>query len=285
MTTPRVSVIVAAYDAERFLATAVESVLAQTCADLEVIVVDDGSADGTARLAKELEVRDPRVRLVRKPNGGLSSARNAGMSAARGGYLCFLDADDVLLPDKLERQLAFLERSPECDLVYSDHYLGDERLAPLALECRRPPDVPFAELLSYCNWFAPMSPLVRRRLVDRVGHFDEALSSAEDWDYWIRASRCGVLAYLPGPVAIYRTHPGQMHHDLARMRENQARVIRKHFPPGSREWRLAHAAQDWSDAKRAHARRRHLRTAVHLLGLAWHTRSLRDLRRVVRHAY
>ncbi len=278
---PLVSVIVPAYNAERFLGDAVRSVLRQRWRHLEIIVVNDGSSDGTAERAERFAANDRRVRVVHKKNGGLSSARNAGMAAARGDLLCFLDADDIQLPDKIERQVDFLNRARSCDLVYSDHYVGDSDLTPLWLECRRPPPVPIEELLVYINWFAPMAPLMRAELQARVGTFDESLTSSEDWDFWLRAARRGVFAYLPGPVAIYRTHAGQMHRDLRRMRRNQDSVIRKHFERGSPEWRITQAARAYNEAKRFWGERNYAGVVARLLGTAWHARSPRAFDKVV----
>jgi glycosyltransferase involved in cell wall biosynthesis len=284
-TTPLISVVVPAYNVERFLADAVGSVLGQTWKRLELVIVDDGSADGTPELARRFAAEDSRVRVISRANGGPSAARNTGIAEASGELICFLDADDALLPDKLERQVGFLEFFRSCDLVYSDHYIGDDRLNPLRLECRSPPPLPLPKLLAFCNWFAPMSPLMRTHLVRQVGGFDEDLRGAEDWDFWLRASHHGVLAYLPGPVGVYRTHPGQAHHNLERMLENREKVIRKHFQPGSEEWRLAHAARAWSDAKRSRASRNYTRMAFKLLGCAWHARTRRDLRNILDFAY
>ena len=146
-TPPLVSVIVPSYNVERFLPDAVASVRRQMWKELELIIVDDGSTDGTAELAARFAAEDPRVRVVRKPNGGPSSARNAGIAAARGELVCFLDADDMLLPEKINRQVAFLEFFPGCDLVYSDYYVGDDILNPVFLKCKRPPAVPMREAL------------------------------------------------------------------------------------------------------------------------------------------
>ena len=113
----RVTVIIPSYNAEAFLSDAVTSVLHQTWRELELIIVNDGSTDATRSIAEQFSQKDHRVKIVDKPNGGLSSARNAGMAAASGDTICFLDADDSLLPDKLQRQVAFLEQFPGCDLV------------------------------------------------------------------------------------------------------------------------------------------------------------------------
>ena len=280
-TTPRVSVIVPSYNVEPFLADAVRSVLRQSWTDLELLIVNDGSTDGTPGLAARFETEDRRVRVVHKQNGGLSSARNAGISAARGEFICFLDADDAILPSKLEKQVAFLDFFRNCGLVFSDHYLGDAHLNPITFENKRPPNLPMRDLLTYTNWFAPFSPLIRAGFVAKVGSFDEDLKSAEDWDYWVRASRSGTLAYLPGPVGVYRTHPVQMSKNHQRMRANQDKVIRKNFEQGSSEWRNVQAARAWSEAKIAWANRRRLRMATMILRSAWRARSWSRMKKVM----
>jgi glycosyltransferase involved in cell wall biosynthesis len=277
-TTPLVSVIVPAYNAERFLGEAVESVLRQTWHEIEVIIVDDGSSDGTAALAERLAASDPRVRVIHQENGGLSSARNAGLAASRGEYVSFLDADDVLLPDKIGKQLAFLTQFASCDLVYSDHYVGDSAATPTLLVSKRPPPLRAAELLVFRNWFAPFSPLLRAELARRVGGFDESLTASEDWDFWIRASRCGALSYLPGPVGVYRMHAEQMHRDLARLRANQDKVIRKNFPPGSPEWHITQAARGLAEATELWAGRSYTRMVRRLVDCLRHARSYRALK-------
>ena len=277
---PLVSVIIPAYNAARFLRDAVASALGQTYEELEVVVVNDGSSDATAALAEQLRSEDARVRLLHEENGGPSAARNAGMAAARGELLCFLDADDVFLPDKLERQVAFLQFFPACDLVYSDFYVGDEQLNPISLWSRSPPDVPLRELFSYCCWFAPFSPLVRASAAAKVGGFDESLRSSEDWDFWIRAVEHARFGYLPGPVGVYRLHSAQMHHAEDRIRRTSERIIEKHHARGSGEWHIARAAMAWSYAKRQRVAGEYGSMAANLARLAWHVRSVRTLKHV-----
>lgn len=276
-----VSVIVPAYNAERFLADSVRSVLGQTREELELVIVNDGSTDRTGELAHSFRAADPRVRVVDKPNGGLSSARNAGIARARGELLCFLDADDVFLPDKLERQVAFLELFPSSDLVYSDHYVGDASLAPVLLDRRAPPAIPMRQLLACRNWFAPMAALLRAGLQRRIGLFDESLAASEDWDFWIRASETGILSYLPGPVGVYRTHGAQMHNDARRMREAQEKVVRKNFHPGTPAWRMAQASLAWLDAERHWGRRNRAIAFGRMCQSLWHAQSRRTFRDVM----
>jgi glycosyltransferase involved in cell wall biosynthesis len=281
---PRVSVVIPSYNAEAFLADAVQSVLRQTWRDLELVIVNDGSTDSTGALAERFREGDARVRIVEKPNGGLSSARNAGIAASSGDLICFLDADDILLPNKLERQVSFLDDFPGCDLVYSDYYIGDGELTPIWLESVRPGHPRMDQWLLYRNRFAPMSPLLRARLVAATGDFDQTLRAAEDWDYWIRAAQLGRFSYLPGAVGVYRVHPGQMHHDLELMRSNGRRVADKNFQRGSRNWRVLMASWTWSRGRDASGLRRLALLPVTLAQTAWIARSPRILRDVLRWA-
>src|SRR5689334_21141299 len=106
MSGPLVTVVVPVYNTLPYVADALESALAQTHRELDVVVVDDGSTDGSSGVVVELAAREPRIRVVRQPNAGLAAARNAGLAAAAGEYVAFLDSDDLWLPEKLERQLA-----------------------------------------------------------------------------------------------------------------------------------------------------------------------------------
>lgn len=275
---PLVSVIVPAFNAEAFLADAVRSALAQTWKTLEVVVVDDGSTDRTGAIAHELAAADGRVRVLHGPNKGVSAARNQGIAAASGSLLCFLDADDVYLPDKVERQVAFLDQFPACDLVYSDYYVADLSLAPGLLICRRPPFL-ISDVLTFRNWFAPLSPLLRASLAERIAGFDETLAGSEDWDYWIRASECGLLSYLPGPVGVYRRHSNQTTRNWELMRKHIERVIVKHRRRGSEAWGNSRATASKMLAEHAWACGQYASMLWYLAEYAWYMRSRRRRRR------
>jgi glycosyltransferase involved in cell wall biosynthesis len=279
-TTPLVSVITPAYNAERFLAVAVRSSLEQTWPNIEVLVVDDGSTDGTAELARCLAAADDRVRVIEKAHAGVSAARNAAFAVARGEFLCFLDADDMMLPDRVERQVSFLRLFPACDLVFSDIYIGDRELTPVKFVCKRPPVLPVNELLLYRNWIGMLSPLLRASLRRKVGGFDEKLTHSEDWDYWIRCAEVGNLSYLPGPVIVKRSHEGQASEDWRKCREGFTRLIEKHRAHRSREWRAAQAARAWLDAQRHWGRREHVPMIGRLCESLWHARSRRIVKNV-----
>lgn len=227
---PLISVIVPAFNAAAFLPDALNSLLRQTHRNLEVIVVNDGSTDDTAALLAAWCARDPRVRAVHQQNRGLPAARNAGLSVARGDYIAFLDADDVVHPIKLEHQLAYLTAHPDADLVYSDYGTADAALQPLTEEVIGIKRLPLREVYTYTNVFPVMSPLLRRTLVERVGGFDEQLRACEDWDYWVRCERVGTFGYLPGSYATYRMHGTQMHRGLDFMLRYARMAATKNYP-------------------------------------------------------
>ena len=247
---PLVSVIIPSYNSARFLADAVISVFAQTYSPLECIVIDDGSTDNTGQILQQLVIRYPHLKTATKRNGGPSSARNLGMRLSSGHLVSFLDADDVLLPGKIERQINFLETHPDVGLVYGDYMVVTENLHPLALfTAEMPRNLQPLDALCYRNWFNPLVPLIRRSVIATVGDFDEELAVAEDWDYWIRCAKVTRMSHQPGAVAMYRQHRDQVHRNYSRMRYACLRVITKHFRQDETRFRAAMAAIDIRDAK------------------------------------
>lgn len=202
-----VSVVVPAFNAEETLRQAVDSVLRQTVADLEVIVVDDGSSDST--LVRASETGDPRVLAIKQKNAGPSAARNHGASAARGRYLAFLDADDLWLPRKLERQLAILKEFPGVGAVQCGVYCVDKKLQVIDVRPCVPSRNPLWDAVNFRNLPAfPSTVLFRSEAFEQVGPFDTTLTGLEDWEMAIRTAwRCG-LASVPEPLALYRMHLG-----------------------------------------------------------------------------
>jgi glycosyltransferase involved in cell wall biosynthesis len=201
---PAVSVIVPLYDTREYVAAALDSVLAQTFDDLEVIVVDDGSTDGGGQIVQEYAVREPRVRYIRRENSGPAAARNAGIEAAHAAAIAFLDSDDLWLPEKLERQLPLLR---DDTVVHSDALvlrdgaqLGEERIGAHF----EPGDV-FGYLLRETPTAPLLTTLVSRELLLEHGCFDASLVGPEDYDLWLRLAAAGVrFEHVPEPLAIYR---------------------------------------------------------------------------------
>lgn len=219
------------YQGREHLADAIESVLAQTFERFELIVVDDGSTDGSAAVARAYAERDPRVRYKRQENAGQGAARNAGIDAARGEALAFLDHDDLWQSNKLARQLPLLD---ETTVVYSDAYIlreggtgRDERFND-HLD-GRPGPVTVRSLLSG-NPIPILTTLLSRRLLLEHGGFsaDRALQGVEDYDLWLRLATAGVtFTYVPEPLATYRVHSASLSADRVRMESARLALLRE----------------------------------------------------------
>ena len=232
--TPLVTIVTPCYNGEKFLARTVESVLGQTLADWELVIVDDGSTDQSANIAAYYADQDPRVRLCQQENSYLSKARNRGFQEAspESPYLFFLDADDVLLPQALKILTSYLARQPEAGLVYcafrcideNDKILaGDEyewavprRYEPTLMQClgvRYMPfqsgPVPLSSLSGY-HLALPSCSLIRRDAFEAIGGWDEAFSAArvdcEDKDLVMRISLHCEVHFLAEYLMFYRRH-------------------------------------------------------------------------------
>jgi glycosyltransferase involved in cell wall biosynthesis len=206
---PAVSVIVPAYNAASFLSETVQSALAQTFADFEVLISDDGSTDGTFELAQQWSRTDPRVRSITGPNGGTASARNRAMELARGSFFALLDSDDVWFPTFLESQMAVFERHPEVDVVTGNaRSLGGpfdgQPLRPAGGDCR---PLSLLAMIEDENAVCVMS-VFRRTVFDRIGGFDRKVVYSEDYEFWVRAALAGFTFLAnPKPLAWYRRRP------------------------------------------------------------------------------
>lgn len=190
-TTPLFSVIIPVFNNRETVARAIESVLAQTHPAVEIIVIDDGSADGAADLIQKV-FRD-RVNLIRFPeNKGPSAARNAGIEAATGTHLAFLDADDSWLPQKLQRMADVLKTHPDAWLLFHDHALVPQISSPVS-----PKRFPLRGLLLRNPVATPCAVVCRSAL-----RFDEKLRWMEDYDYFLRHAEAGPVYYLPETLTV-----------------------------------------------------------------------------------
>lgn len=203
-----VSIIIPAYNAAKTIQETLDSVVAQTHVDWEAIVVDDGSDDETRQVVREFCQNEPRIRLVLQEHAGVSAARNRGVAEATGDWLLFLDADDLILENHLERLLARLADDPHLDAVVG----GWARLAPSGELIEAPqsslPEEPFQGLAQYCL-FPIHACLVRRALVVAVGGWDPSFTTCEDWDLWLRVARSGArFGAISDLTALYRTNVG-----------------------------------------------------------------------------
>ena len=183
--TALVSIIIPAHNAASVLEATLRSVQTQTWIGFEALVIDDGSADATATVAQRFAERDARFRLLSQPNAGVSRARNAGLDRARGELIAFLDADDVWLPEKLERQIALFNADARTNCVFSNYWFWDgTQDLGLGQEKRRKfREGTVGPQLAEGNLFLTSSVIVPRATVEQVGEFDPALAIGEDWDY------------------------------------------------------------------------------------------------------
>jgi glycosyltransferase involved in cell wall biosynthesis len=203
-----VSVVVAAWNQAAWLGQAIESVRAQTLADWELVVVDDGSTDATREVVAR-HAGDGRIRYVHQAHGERSAARNRGIAASSAPLLAFLDADDLWLPEKLAKQVAALDADPAAGLCYTPARFVDAAGRPLPI--RKPPRTiagqVFARLMRG-NVIILASVLVRRSCLDEVGGFDASLPAygCEDWDLWLRIARRWPFAVVDEELTLYRRH-------------------------------------------------------------------------------
>jgi glycosyltransferase involved in cell wall biosynthesis len=230
-TEPLVSVIVPTYNYARFIIQTLDSLRAQTYENWECVVVDDGSTDDTREVVAGVASRDARVRYFRQENRGQPAALNVGLRLFTGELLQILDADDLIEPRKLELHTACLLERPEVDIVYGDvrYFRGDdvgERLHTMRGEnTPRKLNVSGAgrgvlRRLVHSNITTVNAPLMRRRVVEAVGEFDERLAPVQDWDYWLRCALAAMRFRYDAPegsLALVRVPHSSASQNLARM--------------------------------------------------------------------
>jgi GT2 family glycosyltransferase len=199
---PSCSVIIPCYNGARFLPATLGSLLEQTRPPDEIIVVDDGSTDDSGEVASRFS---PRVQLLRQTNRGESVARNAGLRAAGGEYVVFLDADDLLAPEAIERSSAAVESVPGAVAVLGVVLFTDDRAVPL--DHYVPTFTGFFPMIIRTNFGPPHCWFTPRNLAMRVGGFREDLVHSEDWEFWGRIALTGApLVCVPYEGALYRKH-------------------------------------------------------------------------------
>jgi glycosyltransferase involved in cell wall biosynthesis len=260
-----VTVVVPTHDRGGLLASTLRSVLAQRGVDLDVVVVDDGSTDGTRDLVAG--IADDRLRLVRHDEPRrVSEARNSGVRAATGSWVAFCDDDDVWAPDKLAEQLAAARRLGR-DWAYAGVVTVDDALRPVAAPPTPTPEQVVRELPRYnAVPGGGSNVLVRRELLDRAGPFDPGLRNTEDWEMWLRLSRLGPPAVAGRRLVGYRVHAANASLDVGEILAGVARIERRHQTRVDRgrihRWlaesclrqgRRGQAVRHWATAARAGA--------------------------------
>jgi len=207
---PRVSVLMPVRDGAQWLALAIDSVLAQTFADFELLVIDDGSSDRSPEIAADHAVRDARVRLVRQDALGLVAALNRGLREAQGDLIARLDADDLARPERLARQVAAMDANPRLNLIGSWAEKIDAEGKPAGALTPPSDRQELRDTLARTNPFVHSSVMLRTEAARRAGGYRAAFEAAEDYDLWLRLSEHGDIAIIPEPLVLYREHGGNV---------------------------------------------------------------------------
>ena len=226
----KITVIIPCYNREKFIAEAVESVINQTYRNIEIVVVDDGCTDNSREI---LERYSDRIRILEHPgraNRGQSAALNVGIRATQSEYVAFLDSDDLFAPDKIEKQIRFLEDHPQFGLVYANGHAIDENgniMYRIYSGNHQEHSDPNRVLLD-CYFLLPNNALLRREVLGQSGLFDESLRSAQDHDLAIRIAEVTKIGYLDECLFYYRRHRDSISNKNAKLRwQNGYKILRK----------------------------------------------------------
>jgi hypothetical protein len=225
--TARISVVIPTYNCAQWIGQALDSVLAQTMAPAEVIVVDDGSKDDTPGVMERYVARG--VQYIRQPNSGVAAARNRGIAQSSGELIAFLDADDTWHPRKLEIQVPVLASRPELGLLATALFDPVETTDPGQIPESRDVAIIAWRKLVVKNYLATSSILARRAAIDSAGEvpFDTALQGPEDHDLWIRIAEVAKVGKLDLALTGYRSVPGSLSKQAQKMEAGMTRILQK----------------------------------------------------------
>jgi len=233
---PLVSVIMPAYNAERYIADSIRSVLTQTYSDWELVVVDDGSTDQTSEVVRELAARESRIKYVHQENGRLGKARNIGILNSSGQFVAFLDSDDLWLPEKLELQVR-AQQTTDADVVFAGGYIffdenaKDETICYPIVSGRLAGAELLDRLLKF-NFIPVLSVMMKRKCFDEAGPFEEGkpFHGCEDYDLWLKlAKNRAVFFGMDQKLVRYRRHAGAMTHKDSHVLKPMLLVVQRHI--------------------------------------------------------
>jgi glycosyltransferase involved in cell wall biosynthesis len=227
MSAPLVSVIIPVYNSANYIVDTINSVLQQSISDLEIIVVDDGSTDDLRHVLTSI-IKEKKIEYIYQNNQGVSAARNHGYRRSCGNYIAFLDADDVWLRDNLEAKLNKFG-SADFGLVHADAFVIDEHSNRIGQTLSGNEGNLLNDMLAWNGTQVPgpSSILVKREVLDKIGLFDEQLSTSADQDFFIRVAICYKIGRVERPTWMYRVHGNNMHKNIARMEHDVLRVFQK----------------------------------------------------------
>lgn len=235
---PIISVLMPVYNAEKYVAEAVESILNQTLGDLEFLIVDDGSSDGSLAILKRYAEIDQRICLVSRPNTGYIPALNEMLELAKGKYLARIDHDDVALPERFAKQFEYLEQHPECVVIGSRLLLIDSDGDPMRefVDLLVHQQIDNQHLEGNVHIFHP-AVMMRREAFEQVGGYHDDHPCAEDLDLFLRLAECGQVANLPEVLTKYRQHLASQGYALQQLTRHSLHAatdsarLRRGLPP------------------------------------------------------
>lgn len=241
-----IDVVIPAYNAARYIEETLSSVASQVDALYKIIVVNDGSTDRTQELVSQFAAKHPylSIQIIEQANAGLSAARNAGIQASTAPYIAFLDADDLWLPEKLNKQLAVFNKikNDKLGLVYCAYGAISEDSARLPSVAVISPSLrgDASRKLLQGNFISGSgsAALIKRTVFDAVGLFDEKLQAGEDWDMWLRISRNFLVDYCPEELVLIRLHEANMQKDTLRMLSADLMILNKFVLAGQMSYFL-----------------------------------------------
>lgn len=224
----KVSVVIPTYNSVKFVTEAIDSVLAQTFTDFEILVIDDGSKDETREVLAEKYGK--LIRYLYKENGGVSTARNFGIENAKGKYIAFLDADDIWLPEKLEKQMRAFAENPKFKAGYTSLRKVTDDLKPIGIIENERTDSLIEDLLLKGNIVgSPSSVIYLRELFKISGGFDKTLSQCADWEMWIRLAIQTDFIFIKEPLVNYRIHASNMSKNASLLEKDSLLLMEKGF--------------------------------------------------------
>jgi glycosyltransferase involved in cell wall biosynthesis len=253
--TPRISVLIAVYNAQHYVAAAVESILQQSFRNFELLIIDDGSRDRSLKILQEYAAKDSRIQVISRENQGVPKTRNELLAMAQGEFVAVMDADDIALPNRLADEVTFLDQHPEVVCVGGAQDLIDE--AGRFLTCLQLPqtnaEIQQAALAGHGSICHPAA-MIRRTALLEVGGYNETMDLAEDLDLWLRLGEIGELANLPQPVIRYRLHSTSISEQHCREQRQEA------YLACERAWKRRgiegkfEAGEPWRPGKDRHSR-------------------------------
>ena len=230
--TPLVSVVIPAYNAEYFIEKTLDSVIAQTYTDYEIVVVDDGSSDNTKKVVEEyFSMNKVCGQCIRQPNKKIAGARNTGIRAAQGLWIALLDHDDLWHKEKLEKVMSVLNRRPDIDLLCHNEHICKNGVVVSVTQNYRKGYTKFEELLFKGNSLSPSAVVLRKNLFEIAGGFDEDpdLNTVEDYDFWLRASRVGKITYINAILGSYVLTKSAASNNILYHHGNLENLLNKHL--------------------------------------------------------